>query len=161
MFEKAKAITIVRRMMLNSTELIEGAKEEGYLSSNYYSNAECALLSLAIFFADIYTRKDKLGKAILKEAVSGSWRQFISEEHKQDYKNAIENLASQYKNILYSTLSEPNFNDNPERIDNAFYEICKVFTAHFYAEFNEESAEYFMMILFGVKEYVYTLVGKK
>lgn len=161
MFEKLKAITIVRRMILNAEELIDGAKQEGYLSSNYYANAECALLSLATLFADIYTKKDKLGRAIVKEAASGSWRQFFSEKHKQDYKNEIENLVSQYKSIIQSTYSRTDLNSEVKKLDTAFYEICKVFTTHFYAEFNEESADYFMFAFIDVKEYVYALVGKK
>lgn len=161
MFEKLKAITIVRRMILDAESLIDQAKQEGYLSSNYYANAECALLSLATLFADIYTKKDKLGKAIVKESISGSWRQFFSEKHKQDYKNEIESLVSQYKSILQSTYSRTDLSSELQKMDIAFYEICKVFATHFRAEFNEESADYFMLHFINVKEYVYAFVGKK
>ena len=109
MFEKLKATTIVRRMILDAESLIGQAKQEGHLTSNYYLRAECALLSLAILFADIYTKKDKLGKAIVKESISGYWRKFFSENQKQEYKNQIESLVSLYKIILQSAYSSTFF----------------------------------------------------
>ena len=160
MFEKVKAITIVRRMVSDSESVINCAKEEGFLTSNYYANAECAMLALAVVFSNIYTNKEKLGNAIVKEAASGSWRTFLSEKHRDKYKESIEKLSMQYVQAIQSTYSNLDLNEI-QKLDAAYREICKIFANHIYAEFTAESSDYFMQVLWGVKEYVYTILGGK
>ena len=58
-------------------------------------------------------------------------------------------------------VSYEKFYDEIQKLNIAFYEICKVFTTYFYAEFTEDSEDYFMMIFINVKEYVYAMTGKK
>lgn len=160
MFEKVRAITIVRRMILDSETVVNEAKEEGFLISNYYANAECAMLALAVVFSNIYTKKEKLGNAIVKEAISGSWRQFFSEKHKQEYRDNIEKLSAQYTEIIQFTFNKTDLNE-VQKLNTAYCEICKIFANYLFAEHTTESEDYFMLVLISVKEYVAAITGQK
>lgn len=159
MFERAKAISIVRRMIITAESVVNGAIDAGFLTTNYYSNAECALLALSVIFSHIYTGTTKLGNAIIKEAISGSWRQFPFENYKQDYKNEIESLVSQYTDIIQSVFSRTDINES-KKLNIAYCAIAEVFANHFFAEFNEENHMYFLTILVGVKEYICSFTGQ-
>ena len=160
MFERIKAITIVRRMICDSETYVNQAKENGFTSGNYYAMAECALLALSVVFSSVYTIKSTLGKRIIKEAVSGSWRQFVSEEHKREYKERIEMIAMQYDNIVQVTFARTGVSKG-ERLDATYKEICKVLCDSFCSDFTPESECFFSLILVSVQEYIATIVGKR
>lgn len=160
MFARWKAIIIVRRMIRDSETYIDQAKEEGFTSRNYYARAECALLALSVVFASIYTNKATLGKNIIKESISGSWRPFFSDRQKQEYKECIERLVAQYEEFIRASFSRTDLS-KIEKLNTAYMEICKSLSDSFYSDFTPESEWFFQLMLINVRNYVAAIVGKK
>ena len=153
LFIGAKAIAIVKHIVSESEIFMGEVRRNGYSETNYYAYAECSLLALAKLFSNVYSKNDKLGNAIVRESLSGSWRRFISQGEKEAYLNRINNYYGNYAAILAAEFNDDSLNP-AQKIDKAFETICKSMATDINAEYSEDSSTLFMLELINLKEYV-------
>lgn len=159
MFERMKAIMIVRQMIQFSEELIDSAKSDGLIESNNYANAECVMLALAVTFSNIYTGNNRLGDTIIKESISGSWRSFYSQAYKEEYRNRIENFSEEWKRIVQRTFNEPNLSET-RKLNVSYHRIQMSIENHLSAVPSEESDQFFALTIIYVKDYIASILRK-
>ena len=154
LFKGLKAIAIVKHIISEAEIYMGEVCINGYSKTNYYAYAECSLLALAKLFSNVYSKNEKLGNAIVKESLSGSWRGFVSQRDKEEYLSKINNFYDNYVAILSMEFNDDSLNP-AQKISNAFGEICKSMANDIKAEYTEDSLSLFMLELMNLKEYVY------
>lgn len=160
MFEKFKAIAIVRRMIVNAKALVREAEKKGFSINGNDSEAECAMVALAVVFSDIYTQKKSLGEAIVQEALVGSRRQFPSEKQRQEYGKDIESLSAQYMGRFRDAFNRSDL-DEVQKLETAYNGVCQLLAKRLGTELTAESEESLMLAVLNVSEYLVAMAGKR
>lgn len=156
MFERVKAIAIVKHIMEDSKALINAIRECKCGSAIFYPNyakAETALIALAKFNAIVFLKKERLGNAIAKEYLSGSWRPFLVKNEKIEYGKEIQACCDRYLEIAKTTFNDPSLNP-AQKLDITYDGICKHIAYHIAANYTEDCASILMMEFMNLKEYL-------
>lgn len=159
MLKKMKAIMIVRRMIIFSEELIDGAKSEKFIEINNFAAGECIMMALAVTFSNFYTGNSKLGDAIIKESISGSWRTFYSQNYKEEYKQEIERLSEEWKRNTQIVFGKTDLSDI-QKLNMMYYKICQSAMDYLSATHTKESEQFFALAIIGVRNYIAAVLKK-